>query len=248
MVLATLQGGAGRPLLVLLHGLGANAAVWQPLLPLIAHHWPGRWLAPDFRGHGLSSHRDSYALDDHIGDLLPLLADEPEVLILGHSMGGAVGIALAARYRPDLRIAAFSVKNEWPQPMLDRFQQLSGAPAKVFPDVASARDRFLLASGVKGSLGVDSDCAVRGVSQVATGFQLSMDPRAFAIAGVQVSLEARLLDSRLFLLRGELDPIVSAEEAASFDRDVITIFGVGHNPHVEAPAEFWSAVLPFLRR
>jgi pimeloyl-ACP methyl ester carboxylesterase len=46
------SGGSGEPTLVLLHGLGANAGVWQNLLPLIEKHWPGRWMAPDLPGHG----------------------------------------------------------------------------------------------------------------------------------------------------------------------------------------------------
>ena len=38
------RGGAGDRLLVLLHGMGANAGVWERLLPLIEGSWRGRWL------------------------------------------------------------------------------------------------------------------------------------------------------------------------------------------------------------
>ncbi len=40
------RGGRGERLLVLLHGMGANAGVWERLLPLIEGAWSGRWLAP----------------------------------------------------------------------------------------------------------------------------------------------------------------------------------------------------------
>jgi pimeloyl-ACP methyl ester carboxylesterase len=43
-------GGAGEPLLLLLHGLGATADVWEGWRPLLAERWPGRWVAPDLAG------------------------------------------------------------------------------------------------------------------------------------------------------------------------------------------------------
>ena len=48
-------GGAGEPVLLLLHGLGATADVWDGWRPLLAERWPGRWLAPDLPGHGGSA-------------------------------------------------------------------------------------------------------------------------------------------------------------------------------------------------
>ena len=40
------SGGTGKPLLLMLHGLGANAAVWQRLLPIVDARWSGRWPLP----------------------------------------------------------------------------------------------------------------------------------------------------------------------------------------------------------
>ncbi|HRP96565.1 MAG TPA: hypothetical protein PL143_09970 [Rhodocyclaceae bacterium] len=44
------HGGDDGPLLVLLHGLGANAAVWDGLKPIVAARWPGRWIIPRCAG------------------------------------------------------------------------------------------------------------------------------------------------------------------------------------------------------
>ena len=40
--IAYFSGGSGDPLLLLLHGLGATAAVWRRLLPLVQESWEGR--------------------------------------------------------------------------------------------------------------------------------------------------------------------------------------------------------------
>src|SRR5690606_7896722 len=90
------RGGAGGPLLVLLHGLGGNSAVWQSLEPSLAMHWVGRWIAPDFAGHGRSPHRGPYSIERHAADVAALLEGENDVTVVGHSMGGLIAMAIAS--------------------------------------------------------------------------------------------------------------------------------------------------------
>ena len=73
--LAYFTGGTGDPLLLLLHGLGATAAVWRRLLPLVAESWPGRWAAPDLRGHGLSMNEAPYGYAVHAADVAELATE-----------------------------------------------------------------------------------------------------------------------------------------------------------------------------
>jgi pimeloyl-ACP methyl ester carboxylesterase len=89
------RGGNGDRLLVLLHGLGATRDVWRPMIE--ANRWDESWIAPDLRGHGASSHADNYSLGCHAADVAELIAGSwREIVVLGHSMGGAVGLALAS--------------------------------------------------------------------------------------------------------------------------------------------------------
>jgi pimeloyl-ACP methyl ester carboxylesterase len=84
--LAYTDTGAGTPV-VLLHGLTCNAAYWLRVSPLLEGL---RVIALDFRGHGLSRHRESYAYPDYEGDLLSVI-DElglERVTVAGHSLGG----------------------------------------------------------------------------------------------------------------------------------------------------------------
>ncbi|OLT01874.1 hypothetical protein BJF90_30505 [Pseudonocardia sp. CNS-004] len=56
MELRVRSGGLGEPVVLLLHGLGATAEVWDGLVPLL----PGAWVAPDLPGHGGSAPLPAY--------------------------------------------------------------------------------------------------------------------------------------------------------------------------------------------
>src|SRR5690348_13467172 len=90
------EGGSGAPTLLLLHGLAGNAAVWEKLLPIIGERWRRRWLAPDLPGHGRSPHWPPYSLGRHAAALAGLFAPGEKIVVLGHSMGGAIAMALAS--------------------------------------------------------------------------------------------------------------------------------------------------------
>src|SRR5262249_5318621 len=89
------EGGSGEPLLVLLHGLGATGDVWGRWPPLLARRWPGRWLAPDLPGHGGSPPLAAYTFDGFAGAVAGILPRSARTVVLGHSLGGVVGLALA---------------------------------------------------------------------------------------------------------------------------------------------------------
>lgn len=88
----------GTPLL-LLHGFGNDAHVWDEFAPTVAPHY--RTLALDQRGHGDSDH-DPERRYDHVSmardveAICELLALE-RVVLIGHSMGGRVSMRFAGR-------------------------------------------------------------------------------------------------------------------------------------------------------
>ena len=99
------EGPDNGPTIVLLHGVTSR---WQPFLaimPELAKHF--HVFALDLRGHGRSGHTPgAYQLDDFSGDVQEFIGEKvlAPAAIYGHSLGGLVGINLAARYPQSVRM------------------------------------------------------------------------------------------------------------------------------------------------
>jgi pimeloyl-ACP methyl ester carboxylesterase len=238
------RGGRSGPMLALLHGLGANGAVWDGLKPLLAQHWRGRWLIPDFRGHGRSFHRAPYGIGIHAADVAALVQQDEEMTIIGHSMGGVVGIALATgmfgvRVR---RVVAFGVKVDWTEDDVSRAQAVAHAPPRMFATKDEAIERYLRVAGLKGIVAPDSAAAERGISEQQGQFRLAADPLTNALGTPDFARLAQAANAPLHLLCGERDSIARAESMRRLGAAVTELPGLGHNLHVEAPQALWQAI------
>lgn len=244
MTLYCEQGGAGGPPLVLLHGLGGNAAVWDGLRPLLERQWPGRWLAPDLCGHGRSPHRAHYGIGLHAADVAALIDGDDAVTLLGHSMGGAVAIALASglfgiRVK---RVVAFAVKVDWSAEEIARAARIAETPPRRFDTREAAVERSLLVAGLGGLVAPTARAAELGVSDLEGGYRLAMDPRANAVGALDLPALARLARAPLHLLSGEADRIGAADAMRKLGAGVTVLAGLGHSPHVEAPEALYRAI------
>lgn len=93
-----IEEGQGPPLL-LLHGNGADAALYLPLLELLAPHF--RVLMPDLPGFGRSPARERWSMAGYMGELERFINSRiraPYVL-MGHSLGGYLAYQLLIRRR-----------------------------------------------------------------------------------------------------------------------------------------------------
>lgn len=78
---------------MLLHALGCHKGWWDWVGPALGHHY--HVLAPDLRGHGESGWADDYRFASYAADLEQWVGREPYALV-GHSMGGYVGLVIAS--------------------------------------------------------------------------------------------------------------------------------------------------------
>jgi pimeloyl-ACP methyl ester carboxylesterase len=102
VVLNYAEGPQNGPPFVVLHGGSARWQYGEKFLHLLCDRWHA--FAPDFRGHGKSSHAQSgYRLADYVRDTTAFLAGcvGHASVVYGHSLGGEVAVKTAAN-RPDL--------------------------------------------------------------------------------------------------------------------------------------------------
>lgn len=234
-------GGDGPELLLLVHGLGANAAVWRPLLE---HGRPGRWVAPDLRGHGRSVVDGPFSYGVHAADLATIVAEvgADDVLVVGHSFGGVLGAVLAGELFqvPVRSVLTVGVKLDWTADDLAAARRIAQRPPKVFDSAAGAADHALRLSGLRELAAVDDPVAA--TVSTADGFRAAVDPRVFSVVGPDIRGLLRSSRAPLHLAAGADDPMVSLEAMRSVDADARVIDSAGHNAHWEQPAQVWQLV------
>jgi pimeloyl-ACP methyl ester carboxylesterase len=238
------EGGSGGPTLLLLHGLGANGDVWDRWKPILRTQWPGRWVIPDLRGHGRSAHRAPYGYAAFAADLAALFAQDEETVVVGHSMGGVVALALATGwYGVRVRqVAAFGIKIRWTEDEEAKLQQLARAPVRWFDTQAEAVDRYLKVSGLIGLLDPAAPAALSGIREEGGRFRLAADPLVNAVVGPKFAEFAAAAKAPLRLAAGTKDPMVGAADMQEFDPAPVLFEAAGHNAHVEQPDVVWRFV------
>lgn len=138
--LAAVARGTG-PTLLLLHGVGLRAEAWGAQFDL-----PARIVAPDMPGHGESPCNDNnMSLEDYVLAALDVLKglDAP-VIVVGHSMGAMLALALANRAPGSVRAvvalnAIFERSLPAQEAVLGRAAELDG---KSMPDQTPTLERW----------------------------------------------------------------------------------------------------------
>jgi pimeloyl-ACP methyl ester carboxylesterase len=238
--------GSGSPVLILLHGLGANGAVWQKFLQHL-QGWPGRIVVPDLRGHGRSPHASEYSDRSHAADVAALVERDSEVFVVGHSMGGVVALTLSeGSWSLNVKsVFAFGVKAVWRDEELVKAKEFAEKPVRRFATRAEAVRRFLLASGLEGLVDADATAVKAGVVGDDDGYRLAADPRTVMVAGTSLQKTFARSKAERWLACGRRDLLVDIAQLRRIDPNAIELGDNGHNVHVEDPERLLNAV-PFL--
>lgn len=243
-------GGSGDPTLLLLHGLGGTAGVWSPVLDHVRRDWSGRWVACDLPGHGHSGWPAVASFGRYAADVADLVGDSRDVVAVGHSLGGVVALLLGTGWFgvPVSRVLAIGVKVHWTEEDLAVSRRRALRPVTTFPTEEQALDRLVKVAGLPAGTPAGSDLVRRGITHVAGGFRLSMDPAASPTARATES-PARMVAASVAASRaavrmvcGSEDPGVTIEDLRALDPGAIEIPGAGHSPHVECPEEIFRII------
>ncbi|MCY4180873.1 MAG: alpha/beta fold hydrolase, partial [Litoreibacter sp.] len=92
-------GDAGRPNLLIAHGLFGSARNWGVITKRLSDQYLVTTV--DMRNHGASPRADTQSYHDMAGDLAEVLKAVGPANVVGHSMGGKASMVLALEY-PEL--------------------------------------------------------------------------------------------------------------------------------------------------
>lgn len=247
-------GTAGKPPLILLHGLTGNAHNFDRISP----HFADRYhvIAVDIRGRGESDRSPDgvYRLESYRDDLCGIVdaLGFGAVGLIGISMGGLISIAFAGA-NPD-RVARLALDDIGPdidpRGLQRIFTGLASAPGE-FPDVASAATWLRASAGYLDALSQDDliEYARCGLRQTPAGtWTWKLDP---AIRDLQLQLkhpsqidlwaELARITCPVLTIRGETSDILSRETVAKMmatlpAAEAVEVPGIGHAPILDEPA------------
>jgi magnesium chelatase accessory protein len=246
------------PCLLLLHGTAAATHSWRDLAPLLAQHFT--LIAPDLPGHGFTSSlpqaRVSLAgFSEALRALLNKLQASPD-LVLGHSAGAAIALRMALDGAITPR-AIFSLNGAL-LPLGDEHAAFFTRAARLMVGLpfvsklcAWRASKHEVAAKLLRDTG--SEIGPRGVELYTRLFGYPGHIRAALTMMAQWELRPLLRDlprlvPALFLLVGSRDRAVPPMQARRIQAiqpaaRIITLEGLGHLAHEEAPERIVDALL-----
>ena len=245
-----LESGGSKNTLVLIHGLGASAERWNPVIPIFAKHY--RVIIPDLIGYG---HSDKPVLDytpnlflDFIGNFFDSLGIKRPILI-GSSLGGQIAAEYTSANPSNVeKLVLVSPAGAMKQstPALDAYIM-----AALYPNEQSATNAFSLmeSSGKK-----VSDEIIHGFIE---RMQLPNAKLAFmsTILGMKnsdvITPKLHSIQCPTLVIWGTKDPVIPIEHADKFVSYIPNckfhkMGNCGHTPYVQEPEKFSSLVLDFI--
>jgi pimeloyl-ACP methyl ester carboxylesterase len=248
-------GGAGKPPLVLLHGMLGSSRNWQSAGAELAAYF--HVLAPDLRNHGRSPHADEMGYAAMLDDVDAWLYAQgaARATVVGHSMGGKVAMLLACRRQERVaRLVVVDIAPRdyfWPQHRqsfaamneLDLRDLRSRAEAELRFEarVASFPLRKFLATNLE---------RVESAGTLAWRWTINLPALTAALPALEKNPLAptdRYDGPVRFLAGGQSTYVEPTDHAAirvHFPAAQIEVIAeAGHNPHMEARAKFIAAVM-----
>ena len=125
-VLNVFEAGVGNyrkthPTLIFLHYFGGSSRAWTKVVAELAADY--HCVAPDLRGFGASdAPAENYAVNDYADDAADLIRalEIKNYVLIGHSMGGKIALALAARNPKGLQsLILLAPSPPTPEPVLE---------------------------------------------------------------------------------------------------------------------------------
>lgn len=271
----TVQWGDGANRVLLVHGLGGHTISWEPVGQALADALHATVTAVDLPGFGLTRLPPGRraTLGSHGRVLHALLEQSGPAVVVGNSMGGALGIGLAAR-RPDLVDALVLVDPALPQLAVQpaQWRAITRLAPMLVPQLGprfvAARGRFLgperlvdatMSWTLCDPTRLDPELRRRLVALATTRQSFPEAPGAYADSARalfwyltrQVGADEARVTAPTLIVHGDRDRLVplAAARALAARRPQFTLKVLddcGHVPQLEVPDRFLAAAVPWL--
>jgi aminoacrylate hydrolase len=232
---------------LLVHGLGVNSDMWQPVLSRLATDRPV--FRYDLRGHGRSIKSGAdYSLKTHAEDLIALcrrLSADQKLHVVGTSLGGVI-VQIAAANQPDLFQSLVLSSTFCAAP-----QGLDGhALAQALAEATNVRAFY--EPIVKRSLPANQMWIEPILQAIEACDREALIQGTRELFTYQGSERLSAISCPCLIVTGDMDEyfsITCAQEiAARLNQARIKILqGVGHAPYLESPVAFSEEILAFWR-
>lgn len=242
--------GSG-PSLLMLAGTASDGASWGPLVPLLSDRY--RLILLDNRGSGRTRCEGAITIDDMVGDVAALLdrLGIAEANVVGHSLGGGLGLFLAARHPGRVKRLVTMTTG----PVSPKVHALFGELAGVYREAPPERFFRLLYQWLFSEPFFADPANVAAAAEASAAYPFRQSPADFERQLAALKTEPRVDLSTiacpvLALAAGRdlLGPpeVVRALHAAIPDHRVEVIENAAHSIHWEAPEAVAEKVIGFL--
>ncbi|MGD1046395.1 MAG: alpha/beta fold hydrolase [Bacteroidota bacterium] len=247
-------GSESLPALIILHGLLGSSNNWHSFGKIFGEHF--RTFIPDARNHGRSPHSEVFNYHAMADDVVEFVTQHriSSTSLMGHSMGGKTA-ALVALLHPELvdklivvDIAPRSYKAHHDQ-VFDALTSLDLNTFQYRKDIDEALTLKIPEASVRQFLMKNLTHNESG------GFRWKMNleviEKNYARINEELPRNSQFNKPTLFI-RGDNSDYIQMDDLSVINQlfpkaELVTIKNAGHWVHVDAPEEFLSNVLDFLK-
>lgn len=251
----------GRPVIICLHGRWGRAETWADF---IEHYWEKyRVIAPDQRGHGLSSKptNASYTPKEMADDIIELLEflGINSAIIVGHSMGGAVAGHLAALNPRYVRAVAILDKSAAgparAEALLEDLSRLEDPATKDWPMPFATLNSAMKFIRHSSASDLEYQYMMNSLTETLDGYQMMFSSEAMALSIAYYTDWFSLLPDikcQTLLIRSGSHEAVPDDEFAKMQSLLPNCIAYemtepDHNVHLAAKNEFYRYFDEFLK-
>ena len=251
------KSGLGQPLIIL-HGLFGISDNWAGLAKLWSEHFTV--YAVDLRNHGQSPHSEEWNYTAMSEDIIELMGDEKlsDVVLLGHSMGGKVGMRLAIDYPNAL--SKLIVVDIAPRQSLPNNSEVVRALEQVdLNKITSRKDAEAILRPLLHDEGTIQfllknlywNEQPNGEKKLAWRFNLTVISQKLNEV-YAATMPTSVCETETLFIRGSRSTYITPEDEADIARifpnsGIHTIENAGHWVHADQPQAVFDAVMKFVR-